>query len=145
MVSRRSTEAAQPQAGLPVSEVVGVTVDEAIRRGWIKLENDTVRVPSSASPTKQELSQSYDRLTATDVRGALIMAGADPEKLLRLFNTQFDVKAREPIRRRLVIKAKKPQKAFQKAARELVIAGLAKHETEATQMLERMQQDKAKR
>jgi len=54
----------------------------------------------------------------------------------KYFNTAFDTAARVPIRHRLVASARRPQKAYSRAAKALVEAGAAKSMEEAVKRLQ---------
>src|SRR5262245_21161860 len=107
-------------------------LSEALSRGLVVSEPSKLVVPAAYSPTKVDLSQRYDRYLVADKlspeefgRAVSALCQGDMSRAAELFNRQYDIVVRTPIRRRLVSAAKKPDRAILSAAKELVAAGLA--------------------
>ena len=108
-----------------------LSIEEAISCGLVEATDDEVVVPPRYSPSQRELRSPYKKLrTLVDprdemaaYRGAVAMCKGDLDKLWSLFNVAYDTAARGPIRHKLVSRAAKPLRGFERAVDDLVKSG----------------------
>lgn len=112
-------------------------LQEAVAQGWIRLLPGKLVIPAKFSPSKQELSRDYDRYVIVEGlspeqfgKAAIALAG-DPARAAELYNRQFDVVVKTPLRHKLVASARAPERALTKLAKSILDAGAAKTMAEA--------------
>jgi hypothetical protein len=139
---KKNTNGETTKPSIPV-----LTVQDAIKAGHITRERATVTLPKgyktrANTRLEHDITESYMRLKANDVVGMLALAEGDLDQVLKLFNTQYDIKLQLPVKYRMQKTASRPKAAANKAvmslraaAKALVDSGQAKSTKEALKML----------